>query len=683
MFWLLVGYWRDPDCTCPSLAIVVARGNNPVHRHVLRLALDTHDASLGLCFAAPNGVLDPSPQLVFYSQADLGGLSRSCGSEQVFLVHEAEARATFHCRCGRSVRLSFRRFDGCPSAVIAPPFATLASQPSQSALSVTLSAQSTGLSSSGALRRRESAFLILPGNYSGDSWACAAAMLLDPDIELVLASKTELGEDESPEQAPTNFDGIAQQFLNFVKGVRGIERLDQRLILKSGGLGQHGNASAVAKEVAQAISGRIGVQADPVCGWTFASTSVIMRYAEQHGIAALHRALIAGFCEQHAPFDQLVKAIADLGPCVLLNMRVGHRGNHPQHNMTETIYGQLRKQITACGLKIVRVGTYQSGTETPEAQWMTGLRPDRGDGELVNFFEKGKFTDRRHVAYFWSQVATLRNVVGIIGGRSGSLDIAALMGVRTLCWDIIEADDGGYHEFLRQLLMYPLMSLCPRVVPKKKGGGLYYFDPQKPSPAGGIDPGFVDLWLSGHHVIPSVSILPQLLTTCGHLSDDLLKIRDRLLLRPLRYIQPLLANIDEERGILADHARGRRYRIGRVEGGGECLFRAIATLKLKDLPTAPAALRQEVAKRIRASSRMNAGDIADRIATAEAPVDTMDLPAVAEALGITIRLYEAHYGALRYHAFTEHNAGRGTTLGLLLRNVSSEREAHYDPLEPI
>ena len=51
------------------------------------------------------------------------------------------------------------------------------------------------------------------------------------------------------------------------------------------------------------------------------------------------------------------------------------------------------------------------------------------------------FVDRRIIACFWTKVAELQNssqsprVLGLIGGRSGSLDIAAFAGVRLVEWD--------------------------------------------------------------------------------------------------------------------------------------------------------------------------------------------------------------------------------------------------------
>jgi hypothetical protein len=106
--------------------------------------------------------------------------------------------------------------------------------------------------------------------------------------------------------------------------------------------------------------------------------------------------------------------------------------------------------------------------------------------------------DEQETAYLWSLVAKLKNVRGVIGGRSGSLDIAAFMGVRTLSWDIVDEDA----EYFRMLLAYPLMSCCRRAGIEEEGRPGTEDEPSGELNKGLLEPLALALWLQGREVIP-------------------------------------------------------------------------------------------------------------------------------------------------------------------------------------
>ncbi|OBT78749.1 hypothetical protein VF21_02601 [Pseudogymnoascus sp. 05NY08] len=91
---------------------------------------------------------------------------------------------------------------------------------------------------------------------------------------------------------------------------------------------------------------------------------------------------------------------------------------------------------------------------------------------VLNLYAQGQYYDKRYTAAFWSIVANeLQGTIvqGLIGGRSGSMDIASFMGVNTCSFDepvfgkAYKFDDeyilaqGG--QLLRLMSQYPVMSI--------------------------------------------------------------------------------------------------------------------------------------------------------------------------------------------------------------------------------
>jgi hypothetical protein len=167
--------------------------------------------------------------------------------------------------------------------------------------------------------------------------------------------------------------------------------------------------------------------------------------------------------------------------------------------------------------------------------WMTELKEP-----VIELFPSGKRAIRSHTAYFWSRVARLHNVVGVIGGRSGSLDVASLMGVRTYCWDIVDPTE---HEYARQFLYFPFQSIGHRSAfttkdfNKSASGGVY---------PGTIDTAPVRLWLGGLDVIPdhekfNVDPMGLVSDVDGLTGQGAAENRRRLLMYELKYMEPFIS----------------------------------------------------------------------------------------------------------------------------------------------
>jgi hypothetical protein len=289
-------------------------------------------------------------------------------------------------------------------------------------------------------------YLVLPGNYSGDSWACAACLLLDPDIRVVIPTKSD-----------KFFDEVTNQFLEFCAHLK-IE--EERVIRVNSLQGlQQVSERNVATCAADAIEKDLGpLKLNPPVGWTFASSSVIARHAEVNGASETLKVL-SRFAKATDIYAEAFNTLDNVGPCVLVNMRIGRKGNHPQHDINPAIYEQIRLAAKAVGRTVVRIGAYQDEDNTPGGDWMNKL-----EEPWIELFPPKVRVSRASTAFFWHSVASRRNVFGVIGGRSGSLDIASFMGVRTLCWDVVDVDD---HEYVRQFLYRQLQSLCPRDGMKK------------------------------------------------------------------------------------------------------------------------------------------------------------------------------------------------------------------------
>lgn len=259
------------------------------------------------------------------------------------------------------------------------------------------------------------------------------------------------------------------------------------------------------------IVSEISVEEAPPCGMTFAATSILMNAVEQLGIGEVRARLVSAFTGSvdsrlAAEIDRKINVVKG-SPCVILNMRLG--GYHPEHDVTEGIFRQITEFAQSHGLRLICAGG------APPRDWK------RAPGvkiEVLDVYKYADLTDNiakqvdlRHTAYLWKCVAEQKNCFGIIGGMSGSLDIAAYMGVRTLCWDVALEDDvltvklknsAEKQDRIRLLLSYPFMSIIRRRIQGlvNDKGNLMPDAKEKNL----LDDVALALWWSGHEIVPLV-----------------------------------------------------------------------------------------------------------------------------------------------------------------------------------
>jgi hypothetical protein len=375
-------------------------------------------------------------------------------------------------------------------------------------------------------------YLVLPGNYSGDQWAVGAALLFDDQLRVVVPSRT----GDTGAFGPTK-----DQFIEFCTDIQ-IANVASRVIeadLDTGGGTKVSHtlvATTAEARIQKDLAARGKRGADPICGWTFASTSIIMAAAERLGLANVFEKLRSTFAKRDDAIDARVAELRQLAAgqrCLLVNMRIGKVTNHPQHNITPTIYTQICDLAKQFKLKVIRIGGYQSSVETPQGDWMNSLAEP-----VIEIFEKGVRARRSSTAYFWKCVADMPEVFGVIGGRSGSLDIVSFMRGNVFCWDVIDPAFPGHHEYIRQFLMFPMQSLGRRE-------GIAQFDNRNPKPPGKLQAADVIMWLSGRHVMPDhVPFGEAALAGCCRLSELTGKgnseNKNRLMMSTLDYIRPFV-----------------------------------------------------------------------------------------------------------------------------------------------
>lgn len=386
-------------------------------------------------------------------------------------------------------------------------------QPVQPSVSVSVTTFSNASSSSGSLgtntiqQSQTCCYIAQPTNYTGDKWHIAAALVLNANYKVIILKRNQSGDEK----------GLAAGYSNFYTRV-GVGALKILHGAASGKMRQIGQAywPKRAKEYADKDPDALVKKATKIVRMTFASTSGILKAVEERGVARVVRELRAAFL---SGFDDQVarrKILARLAPLqgngryLLVNMRCSHY--HFEHNITQAIYQQIEAAAGLRGITVIRVGIFEPGFSNHErfGAWMQGFndatyggRPiDQRFIDIYGYREErqGFKVDELETAFLWATVAGLQNVVGIIGGRSGSLDIAAFMGVRTFSWDIVDNDP----EYIRMLLAFPLMSCGRRQGLGQDGRGRpgKQDAPSEALLAGLLEPLALELWLAGEHVIP-------------------------------------------------------------------------------------------------------------------------------------------------------------------------------------
>ncbi len=233
-------------------------------------------------------------------------------------------------------------------------------------------------------------------------------------------------------------------------------------------------------------------------GMTWASTSILMKEAERCGVPYVQSQLRSAFVRG------LSKRVADRTRRKLDFMRANRRylfinmryaTHNREHNVTRGIYRQLRAAAGLFGLTVVRVGLPHAPSQRTGRDWMAELTEPAIDIYNVNGATAGPIeVDMRETACLWKHVAEAGNA-WIIGGRSGSFDVACLLGVRGFSWDIIDREPGVEQtEYARLWMTYPFMSVGARSP-----------DLENEDAEDAIDTSALYAWLAGHDVIPKAA----------------------------------------------------------------------------------------------------------------------------------------------------------------------------------
>jgi hypothetical protein len=384
------------------------------------------------------------------------------------------------------------------------------------------------------------------------------------------------------EGTAAKFNNKLNQFCRFYANI-GIEP-DRILInrtLTGGQIQWNVSFNAGAKTAAKDARGD-----DPLYGMTWASTSVIMAAVERDGVAEVQERLRREFCrglseKARAGVDKMLQPIQQSGGSVLLvNMR--YATHNQEHNTTKAIYTAIKNVAALFKVTLVRIGVSDKKSQLPDCGWMDALQEPAID--LYGVGSRGGApieVDQRRTAYFWSRVAAMKNVVGVIGGRSGSLDAAAFMGVRTFSWDRPRVSESATEqtEYTRLWIAYPLMSIGHR----PKNEDRIELEPLK-------------LWLAGFHVIPEAdpprlplaAVLPvsrfKTKTTALGVAANL-----RLLMEPLRFIDAVEGAQAWPRAQFQPPPRLRQYTVHEAEGDSNCFFHVCAgflQMSMKDVRVA-------------------------------------------------------------------------------------------------
>ncbi|HEY4243120.1 MAG TPA: hypothetical protein VGM88_25080 [Kofleriaceae bacterium] len=193
-----------------------------------------------------------------------------------------------------------------------------------------------------------------------------------------------------------------------------------------------------------------------------ATTTMLMAYILKHGVEAVTQTLREGFtanatAEERVWVEARVeeirahvlaereKAKDPKRQLLILNRRAGHENK--QHNTTKGLADQVGGLADEHHLSVMGMatGVYQAGD--------IDLFDSQAAAKPANTVEK------RRTALLWSRLADLQRagyIHGVIGGRSGSMDIAAFMGMNAFSWDENKPEDENY---LRLLQTHPIMSI--------------------------------------------------------------------------------------------------------------------------------------------------------------------------------------------------------------------------------
>jgi hypothetical protein len=347
-------------------------------------------------------------------------------------------------------------------------------------------------------------YIIIPGGYSGDMWHVAAACYVRPKLRILIGL--------SPSREKKETEG-AEVILLFFRQVGLVERVsvlnakkkpdhvyfagekwplkgtldseywrfnDEVQLKGKSEMWQHVSyaqdhlesllkplsypllsSSSSSSSSSLSLSSSSSSGRDVVVPPLYACTSMIMRAMEELGKDAVIRALRSGLtanldqkiCAHIAGYARTtLKAVKERNILFVLGRQAGY---NKDHNLSSELLEAIAAAAKDVEFSIVLVGAESLKDIAVAARLENYSIVDLQAWKPLTGQEN---KDERARAYFWRCVAELapklKKHIKFVGGRSGSTDLPAFMGIDVLCWDKCDASNP---EYLRLLLTTPLL----------------------------------------------------------------------------------------------------------------------------------------------------------------------------------------------------------------------------------
>lgn len=186
------------------------------------------------------------------------------------------------------------------------------------------------------------------------------------------------------------------------------------------------------------------------------------------------------------------------------------KNDHPEHNTKPCIIRQVVAELSESNptVRCIFIGTKGQISEN-EREFIsrTKIQPEYKEeiwSELLNLSDPDiqsefyLFGDKRAQVIFWQEVLKSERCVGLIGGTSGSVDIAAFAGVRVLSWTSQPFDD--VPEDVRHPLAQEQVRLKLQQLWGKNFSIIYKQEPWGYDGDNLLNKEELQLWLTSHEV---------------------------------------------------------------------------------------------------------------------------------------------------------------------------------------
>lgn len=292
-------------------------------------------------------------------------------------------------------------------------------------------------------------------------WHAAAALLVNPDLGVVVA----VGSDEKDSKGVVEIRkfltdiGMGNRFVEVdIKPSKTVFFNGDEVEAKSL------PGKPLAWQYLGAVQKTRGNPENNTYHLIYRSTSFIMRAIEDHGKELVLRVLGAGLT--FGLGRNVRKFVVDYAAEVLEKFKgkkvlfvLGRVAKYnPQHDLNPDRLSLIAKAATQEGFELVIIGWAKEIDQVAkEAGVKNYTCVDLRDWATLTGVNQ---LEERARAYFWRCVVALAKhksfqiQVKLVGGRSGSTDIAAFMGVDVLSWDVFNINNP---EYLRLLITAPCL----------------------------------------------------------------------------------------------------------------------------------------------------------------------------------------------------------------------------------